>query len=80
MAASASLLVADDRDRCASLSDITSDLGYQVGVADDGPTALGPARRQPSGLGLLAVAADATLLPADFSHLIPLIEEVAGTP
>jgi CheY-like chemotaxis protein len=41
MAASAIVLVDDDRDTCASLSDIISDLGYQVGVAYDGPTALG---------------------------------------
>jgi hypothetical protein len=53
MAASAILLVADDRDSCASRSDIISDLGYPVGVASDGPTALERARRQPSGLALL---------------------------
>jgi CheY-like chemotaxis protein len=109
MAASASLLVADDRACRASLSDIISDLGYEVGVASDGPTALEQARRRPYGLALLdckmpgingvelsshlkrlrtdavgvrvtAYAADTTLRPVDFSHLIPLIEEVAGTP
>jgi CheY-like chemotaxis protein len=53
MAASAILLVDDDRDSCASLSDIISDLGDPVGVAYDGPTALERARRQPYGLALL---------------------------
>ncbi len=53
MAASAILLVDDDRDSCASLSDIISDLGYQVGVAYDGPSALELSRRQPYGLALL---------------------------
>jgi hypothetical protein len=33
MAASASLLVDDDPNSCASLSDIISDLGYEVGMA-----------------------------------------------
>jgi hypothetical protein len=79
MAASASLLV-DDPDSCASLSYIISDLGYPVGVAYDSPSALELSRRQSYGLALLAFAADATLPPADFSHLLPLIEEVAGTP
>jgi DNA-binding response OmpR family regulator len=80
MAASAILLVDDDRDCCASRLDIISDLGYPVGVAYDGPTALEQARRQSYGLALLAFAADATLPPVDFSHLLRLIEEVAGTP
>jgi CheY-like chemotaxis protein len=122
MAASAILLVDDERDCCASLSDIISDLGYEVGVAYDGPSALELSRRRPYGLALLdykmpgmtgvelyghlkqvradtvgvlvtAFAADTTLQaaaqagirqvlakPVDFGHLIPLIEEVAGTP
>jgi CheY-like chemotaxis protein len=122
MAASAILLVDDDPDTCASLSDIISDLGYDVDVAYDGPTALERSRRHPYGLALLdykmpgmdglelygnlkqiradtvgvlvtAFAADATIQeanragirrvlpkPVDFGHLIPLIEEVAGTP
>jgi CheY-like chemotaxis protein len=122
MGASAILLVDDERDSCASLSDIISDLGYQVGVAYDGPSALELSRRQSYGLALLdykmpgmdgvelyshlkrlrtdtvgvlvtAFATDATLQaaaragirqvlpkPVDFGHLIPLIEEVAGTP
>jgi CheY-like chemotaxis protein len=33
MATSAILLVDDDQDSCASLSDIISDLGYQVDMA-----------------------------------------------
>jgi hypothetical protein len=37
MSVSALLLVDDDRDTCASLSDIIADLGYRVDVADDGP-------------------------------------------
>src|SRR5262249_801489 len=122
MAASALLLVDDDHDTCASLSDILSDLVYRVDVAYDSPTALERSRRPPCGLALLdyqmpgtdgvelyghlkqvradtvgvlvtAFAADATLQaavragirrvlpkPVDFGHLIPLIEEVAGSP
>lgn len=53
MAASAILVVDDDHDTCASLSDILSDLGYQVGVANDGPAALELSRRRPYGLALL---------------------------
>jgi CheY-like chemotaxis protein len=53
MAASAILLVDDDEDSCASLSDIISDLGYRVDVAFDGPAALELSRRQPYGLALL---------------------------
>jgi CheY-like chemotaxis protein len=46
MAASSILLVDDDADCCASMSDIISDLGYRVDVAYDGPAALKLARRQ----------------------------------
>jgi two-component system, NtrC family, response regulator HydG len=53
MPASAILLVDDDHDTCASLSDIISDLGYRVDVAHDGPAALDLSRRQPYGLALL---------------------------
>jgi CheY-like chemotaxis protein len=122
MAASAILIVDDDHDACASLSDIIADLGYQVAVAYDGVAALELSRRQSYGLALLdykmsgmdgvelythlkqvradtvgvlvtAFAADTTLeaavragirqvlpKPVNFDHLIPLIEEVAGTP
>jgi CheY-like chemotaxis protein len=122
MAASAILVVDDDQDTCASLSDIITDLGYRVGVAYDGPTALDLSRRRPYGLALLdykmpgmdgvelygrlkqlqpdtvgvlvtAFAAEGTLRaaseagirrvlpkPVDSGRLIPLIEEVAGTP
>jgi two-component system sensor histidine kinase/response regulator len=122
MAAAAILVVDDDQDACASLSDIITDLGYRVDVAYDGPAALDLSRRRPYGLALLdykmpgmtgvelcgrlkqvcagtvgvlvtAFAADATWQsaaeagirqvlpkPVDFGRLIPLIEEVAGTP
>ena len=122
MAVSAILVVDDDPDTCATLSDILADLGYRVAVAHDGPAALELSRRQPYGLALLdylmpgmdgvelygrlkqvragtvgvlvtAFAAEATVLaaaragirrvlpkPVDFGRLIPLIEEVAGTP
>jgi len=40
MAATSILVVDDDRDTCASMSDILSDLGYPVDVAYDGPNAL----------------------------------------
>jgi DNA-binding response OmpR family regulator len=53
MAASAILLVDDEPDCCASLSDILSDLGYQVDVAYDGPAALELSRRRPYGLAVL---------------------------
>jgi CheY-like chemotaxis protein len=122
MAASALLVLDDEPDTCASLSDILSDLGYRVDVAYDGPAALELSRRHPYGLALLdytmpgmdgvelyghlkrvradtvgvlvtAYAADATVRaavragirrvlpkPVDFRHLLPLVEEVAGTP
>jgi CheY-like chemotaxis protein len=50
MAASAILVVDDDRDTCGSLSGIIADLGYRVDVAYDGPAALDLLRRQPFGL------------------------------
>ena len=53
MDASALLLVDDDHDPCAILSDILSDLGYRVDVVYDGPTALEQSRRHPYGLTLL---------------------------
>jgi len=40
MTATSILVVDDDRDTCASLSDILSDLGYTVDTAYDGPNAL----------------------------------------
>jgi CheY-like chemotaxis protein len=53
MAAPAILLVDDDRDTCATLSDILADLGYRVAVAYDSPAALELSRRQPYALALL---------------------------
>jgi CheY-like chemotaxis protein len=53
MSASSILLVDDDRDTCASMSDVISDLGYLVDVAHDGPAPLELSRRQPYGLALL---------------------------
>lgn len=53
MAASPILLVDDDQDICASLSDIISDLGYRVDVAYDGPAALRLSERNPYRLALL---------------------------
>ncbi len=53
MAASAILVVDDEQDTCASLSDIISELGYRVDVAYDGPGALALCRQQPYGLALL---------------------------
>lgn len=40
MVATNILLVDDDKDTCASMSDIFSDLGYSVDMAYDGPGAL----------------------------------------
>jgi CheY-like chemotaxis protein len=53
MAASSILLVDDDRDACASMSDVITDLGYQVDVAYDGHSALQLCKRQSYGLALL---------------------------
>ena len=53
MAASSILVVDDDRDTCASMSDIIADLGYQVDVAYDGPAALEHFKRQSYRLALL---------------------------
>jgi CheY-like chemotaxis protein len=53
MAASSILLVDDDPDTCASLSDVSADLGYQVDVAFDGPAALALAERKRYELALL---------------------------
>jgi CheY-like chemotaxis protein len=53
MAAAPILLVDDDRDTCASMADIIGDLGYQVEMAYDGPSALELAGRKPFGLALL---------------------------
>src|SRR5689334_22073798 len=38
--AAMSILVDDDRDTCASMSDILSDLGYTVNTANGGPAAV----------------------------------------
>jgi CheY-like chemotaxis protein len=40
MATTNILMVDDDQDTCASLSDILWDLGYRVDTANDGPAAL----------------------------------------
>jgi CheY-like chemotaxis protein len=53
MAVSTILVVDDDQDTCASLSDIITDLGYRVDVAYDGPAALDLSRRQTYGLAVL---------------------------
>jgi CheY-like chemotaxis protein len=122
MAATSILVVDDDRDTCASLSDILSDLGCTEDTAHDGFTALELSERNPYGLALIdykmpgmdgvelyghlkqvqtetvgvlvtGFAADATIQaavragmrhvlpkPVDFGQLIPLVEDVAGTP
>jgi two-component system, NtrC family, response regulator HydG len=53
MAASPVLLVDDDPDTCACLSDVLADLGYAVDVAHDGPAALELSGRRGYGLALL---------------------------
>jgi CheY-like chemotaxis protein len=50
MAAPPILLVDDDPDTCASLSDILTDLGDPVDVAYDGPAARELVRRNGYGL------------------------------
>ena len=47
------LLVDDDTDTCASMSDIFLDLGYTVDMANDGPCALNLSGRHQYRLGLL---------------------------
>jgi CheY-like chemotaxis protein len=46
-------VVDDDLDTCANLSDVLTDVGYRVDVADGGDTALMHARRQPYDMALL---------------------------
>jgi two-component system, NtrC family, response regulator HydG len=53
MAASSILVVDDDPDTCACMSDVITDLGYQVDVAYDGPAALDLLKRQSYRLALL---------------------------
>jgi DNA-binding NtrC family response regulator len=47
------LVVDDEVDTCRNLSDILSDLGYDVDMAHDGPTALEMVRRNPYDVALL---------------------------
>ena len=47
------LLVDDDKDACASMSDIFLDLGYTVDMAYDGPDALELSHLHKYGLALL---------------------------
>src|SRR6185437_1066779 len=54
MTAPASILVVDDEDdTCRNLSDILTDLGYQVDTALDGFTALELVRKKPYDVALL---------------------------
>lgn len=53
MAAASVLVVDDDRDICACMSDVIVDLGYQVDVAYHGLAALEFLKRQSYGLALL---------------------------
>lgn len=53
MVATNILLVDDDQDACASMSDILLDLGYTVDVAYDGPGALELSGRNEYRLALL---------------------------
>ena len=45
------LLVDDDEDICQNMTDILSDLGYQVDYALDGPSALEKVRKKPYDVG-----------------------------
>ena len=47
------LLVDDDEDICQNMTDILSDLGYQVDYALDGPSALEKIRKKPYDVALL---------------------------
>src|SRR6185369_7774818 len=43
----------DEVDTCQNLSDILTDLGFQVDTASDGPSALEKARKMPYDVALL---------------------------
>src|SRR5215472_2855441 len=47
------LVVDDEVDTCRNLSDILTDLGYQVDVANDGPSALEKVRHNAYDVALL---------------------------
>ncbi len=47
------LVVDDDKDICRNLSDILTDLGYEVDIAFDGPSALELVREHPYDVALL---------------------------
>src|ERR1700694_3494431 len=47
------LVVDDEQDTCNNLSDILTDLGYQVGCACDGPSALELVRKEHFDVALL---------------------------
>jgi DNA-binding NtrC family response regulator len=47
------LIVDDEQDTCANLSDILADLGYQVDTANDGFTALELVKKRPYDVALL---------------------------
>ena len=47
------LIVDDEQDTCANLSDILTDLGYQVDTANDGFTALELVKKRPYDVALL---------------------------
>lgn len=47
------LIVDDEQDTCSNLSDILSDLGFQVDVAYDGPSALELVKQQPYDVAIL---------------------------
>jgi two-component system, NtrC family, response regulator HydG len=78
MAGSAILLVDDDHDTCASLSDIISDLGYRVDVAYDGPAALALSRQKPYGLALLDYKLPGMDGVQVYGHLKQLQAETVG--
>jgi two-component system, NtrC family, response regulator HydG len=122
MSANSILLVDDDKDTCANLSDILTDVGYKVVVAYDPETALRivgqngyrlglldyklpsmtgldlfrQIRRQKEHLACVLVSGFASPeviemamaegmravfpKPVDFAKLMPVVEEVVGTP
>ncbi len=74
---SRSILVVDDEpDTCANLSDILTDLGFHVDVAADGPSALKLVRQRPYDVALL----DLKMPGMDGLELYRRIKEIrAGT-
>lgn len=68
------LVVDDEQDTCANLADIFTDLGYDVDVANDGPSALELVRRKTYDIALL----DLKMPGMDGLELFKRIKEISN--